>query len=137
MLFSFSLFVLSLAGIALLFYAKQREIVTGRGVVPEMRATLDVRAAQMKELARAAQEDLKRLPPILMHLARVAVHKSALSIARLARAAEAQAHRLADRVSYKHRFVQRAPRSEFLQKIIEHKNGVSAVEIDDDTVHNS
>lgn len=136
MAFSLAVFTLSLLGIVALFYFKYRELHTGRGVIPMVRAGLDVRATQLKELIRAAQSDLRRLPPVLLHFSRISLHALALYVARWARIAERQAHRLADLVSYKHRFERRAPRSEFLQKIMDHKNG-TGVEVKDDTVHNS
>ncbi len=126
-------FVLSVIGIGAMFVIKHREIVGECELIPVVRARLDARAHQARELARAATSDLKRLPPECMHVFRISVHAVALWMARVARTVESSAHRLADRASYKHRFERRAPRSEFLQKIIEHKNGV---EIRDETVHN-
>ena len=136
-------FALSLIGIAILFYIKHREVKAGKDIIPDMRALMDVRAQQVRELARAAGSDIKTLPPAVVHLVRLGIHAAALWVARTARAAESQSHRIADRVSYKHHFERRAPRSEFLQKVIEHKNGTkdageaSEVASEAENVHNS
>jgi|SRR3989344_3740278 len=122
-IFAVAVFFVSLAGTVALFVLKQWEERTGRTLAPTVHRYLDVRALQGKELLVALQADLEKLPPELVHLAHIAVHTGALEVARLARFLEAQAHRLADFVSHKHRFERRAPRSEFLKKVIEHKNG--------------
>lgn len=136
MAFIFLAFVLSFAGIATLFFLKHRELATGKSAIPDVRMRLDARAFRIKELARAAQADLKRVPPMLLHLTRVWVHQAALRVARFARYAESQAHRLADLASYKHRFERRETRSEFLQKIMDHKKG-NGVETNDDSVQST
>ena len=116
-------FFVSFVGIVLLFGLKYWEIRRKRVLMPAAREKFDVRALRVKELLTAARTDLERIPPFLVVLTRLAVHEVALAIAALARFAEAQAHRLADMVSYKHRFEKRESRSEFLKKVAEHKNG--------------
>ncbi len=121
--FTIIMFLFSVAGIVTLFAIKEWEEKNSRTLVPSFRQKLDVQALRLKELGAAAQKDLAKLPPEIVHLARVGIHIGALEAARFARFAEAQAHRLADLVSHKRRFVYRAPRSEFLKKVAEHKNG--------------
>jgi hypothetical protein len=123
MIFAAAVFFLSLLGIIALFGMKYWEMRGERVLAPQWRAAADVRARQAKELLAAARVDLEKLPPAALRLSRIAVHEGALGFAALARAAEAQAHRLADLVSYKHRFEKRATSSEFLKKVAEHKNG--------------
>jgi len=124
-LFATILFLLSLLGVVALFALKHWEARAGRVLAPSVERYLDMRALQGKELLIALQADLEKLPPELVHFARVGIRIVALETARFARFLEAQAHRLADLVSHKHRFERRAPRSEFLKKVIEHKNGSS------------
>jgi hypothetical protein len=124
-LFATLLFGLSLIAVVALFDLKRREERSGKVFLPALRARMDVHALRMKDLMTAAEADLAKLPPEALHLARLSIHVLALQAARLARFLEGQAHRLADLVSHKHRFVRRAPRSEFLKKVIERKGGGS------------
>lgn len=121
--FAAVMFGLSLIAIVALFELKRREGKSGRVYFPALRERLDVRALHIKDLITAAEADLAKLPPEAVHLSRVGIHVLALEVARLARFLEGQAHRLADLVSHKHRFVRRAPRSEFLKKVIERTRG--------------
>jgi hypothetical protein len=116
-------FFLSLLGIAALFALKYWELRREHVVAPALREKVDARADKLKELMSAARTDASKLPPALVRLARFMVHELALGFAALARLLERQAHRLADMVSYKHRFERRETRSEFLKKVAEHKNG--------------
>ncbi len=122
-LFVTLLFGFSLVAVVGLFELKRWEGRTRRTVLPVLRARIDKRALRMKDLMLAAEADFAKLPPEALHFTRVGIHLFALEIARLARFLEGQAHWLADFVSHKHRFVRRAPRSEFLKKVTEHKNG--------------
>jgi len=122
-LFAAIVFGLALIAIAALFELKRREVKSGRVYLPALRERMDVRALHLKDLMTAAQADLAKLPPEALNLTRTGIHVSALEAARLARFLEGQAHRLADFVSHKHRFVRRAPRSEFLKKVIERTSG--------------
>jgi len=123
MLLVFILFFVSIAGIIGLFVLKYWEARHQRLLAPNARAAFDTQALRLKELLVALAADLEKLPPEIMHLSRLAIHELALALAALLRFLERQAHRLADLVSYKHRFRRRAPRSEFLKKVTEHKNG--------------
>lgn len=118
------IFAFAVLGIIAVFALKHREEAAGAVFMPRLRSGLDERAVKLSELLLALKLDIEKLPPELLHLSRVAVHELALALARSARYLEAQSHRLADLVSHKHRFQRReAPRSEFLKKVIEHKNG--------------
>lgn len=123
MIFVIVVFVLALICITLLFGLKYWELQNGHTIVPEMRHELDVRALQFKELLAALRVDIEKLPPEALRLGRILIHEAALQFASAARFAEAQAHRLADFVSHKHRFERRETRSEFLKKVAEHRNG--------------
>ena len=118
-------FALSFLGIAGLFTLKYWELKRGMRFASRLRIGLDARAVRLKELMVAARVDMSKLPPFGIKLARYVLHRSALAFASLARTAERQAHKLADLVSYKHRFEVRETRSEFLKKVAEHKNGQS------------
>jgi len=122
-IFAIITFSFALAGILLLFSLKMREEKTGRVHLPEWREAGDREALHFKELLAAAQIDLKKVPPLAVHFAHVALHFAALEFARAARFASYQAHRLADFVSHKHNFKRKETRSEFLKKMSERKNG--------------
>ncbi|MCR4325580.1 MAG: hypothetical protein NUV59_02120 [Patescibacteria group bacterium] len=115
-------FLLALVGVITLFSLKYWEIRSGRVVMPEMRTRIDESARYLKGLMLAARVDLAKLSPQVLRIARLLVHEAALLLAALARAGERQAHRLADMVSYKHRFEARKTRSEFLKKVSENKD---------------
>ena len=117
-------FVLALCGIMALFVFKHREVTTGRVVAPRTREHLDKNAHRLKDLLVAAESDLSRIPPEFVNFVRTLIQALALLGARGARFFESQLHRVADLVSHKHRYERpAAPRSEFLNKIVEHKNG--------------
>lgn len=116
-LFAGIIFLLSLALIAALFALNLREQKTGRYPLSDWRAVADREALQFRELVVAADLDLKKIPPLLAHVAHVALHFAALEFARLAREASKQSHRLADFVSHKRNFERRETRSEFLKKM--------------------
>lgn len=122
-----AVFALSVIGIAGLFALKYWELKHAHIVLPQAHQRADAYAVRLKELMLAARADADQLLPLLLRLARFLVHRFALALARLARAGERQAHRLADLVSYKHRFEKRETRSEFLKKVAE---GKSSSELD-------
>src|SRR3989344_7285668 len=93
-LFATILFLLSLLGVVALFALKHWEALAGRVLAPSVERYLDMRALQGKELLIALQADLEKLPPELVHFARVGIRIVALETARFARFLEAQAHRL-------------------------------------------
>ena len=118
-----SAFFLSLVGIVGLFAVRGWEIRHERVVAPRLRARVEGWALHFKELMSALEKDAEKLPPELLHLSRIVIHRIALALAALMRFLERKAHDLADLVSHKHGFRRRAPRSEFLNKMMEHKNG--------------
>lgn len=122
MAFAIGTFLFSLAGIAGLFALKTWEIRRGRILAPAFRERLNVAAFRARELLLALEADLEKLPPEMLHVTRLILHKTVLFSAGALRFLALQTHRLADLVSHKHAFRRRAPRSEFLKKILEHKN---------------
>src|SRR3989344_4833929 len=120
-----ALFFFSLAGIAGLFALKEWERRRYRVLFPELREKTDRLAFYLKELLTALRIDLEKLPPELLHISRNVIHEVALMAAGLLRFLSFQAHRFAAFVSHKLSFQRRAPRSECLKKVIEHKNGMS------------
>ena len=123
MMFTIGIFLFSLSGIAGLFALKVWETRRGRIVAPALREKSDMLAFRLKELLLALLADMEKLPPEVLHFLRIIIHEIALLAAALLRFLASQAHRLADFVSHKHAFQRRPPRSEFLKKVLEHKNG--------------
>lgn len=126
MAFAIGTFLLSLFGIAGLFALKNWEEKNGRMVAPNLRAKTDELGRRVRDLLIALEADFEKLPSIALHLARIVIHKIIRISAWALHALAYQTHRLADLVSHKHSFQRRAPRSEFLNKILEHKNDNSA-----------
>lgn len=120
-----SAFLVSLLGMIVLFSVKYRETKTGRIFFPAFRDSSDEKALVLKGKLLRTRAMIEQLPPILMILARNLVRMIALKFASFLRQGEAQAHRLADMVSHKHRFERRETRSEFLKQVSDHKNGVA------------
>lgn len=118
----------SLVGLAGLFMLKEWEFRRGRVVFPALRERLDMLAVRIKELAFALLVDAEKLPPALLHFSRAAVHVFALFAAKLLRYAAGRIHVFANLVSHKRSRTSSAPRSEFLRKVLEHKNGGSEEE---------
>ena len=123
MAFAFFIFLASLLGVISLFGVKEWELRREKVLVPVLRDKADQWALRLQELLVAFQKDLEKLLPETIHAFRLVIHELALTAAALLRFLSQQAHRFADFVSHKHSFTRRAPRSEFLQKVIEHKNG--------------
>lgn len=123
MMFAIAIFLISLAGIFGLFAMKHWELKKQRVVAPEFRGKADALAIRLKELLLALEADAQKFPPELLHGSRTLLHQIALLIAWIFRFLSIQAHKLADSVSHKHSFRRGAPRSEFLKKVLEHKNG--------------
>lgn len=130
MLFAALIFFFSLVCITCLFGLKYWELRNERVLFSDIRGRFDMRAHHLKELMIAARLDISKLPPEMLRLGRFLLHRGALAFAEIARMSERQAHRLADLVSYKHRFEKRETRSEFLKKVAEHKNGRGENEVD-------
>lgn len=120
---AFGLFVFALIGIGGLFTLKRMELVRGGFWWPGLRAKADMRAREFKGLLFAAREDLEKIPPLLVRLFHVLLHRVALMLAALLGSLQAQAHRLADLVSHRRHFSRRETRSEFLRKVAERRNG--------------
>jgi hypothetical protein len=116
-------FFFSLVAICALFALKNWEEKRGRVLAPRVRAVLDARAVRLGELLEAGQKDLENLPSALAHVSRLALHLGAVGFGHIAHWIGERSHRLADMVSYKHRFERRALRSEFLKKVTETRNG--------------
>ena len=136
MLIAAIVFFISLGALFGLFGLKYWELSHGRILFPNIRTKADMRARVLKELMIAARLDLSNVSPTFMRLVRFFLHRFALAFASFARLAEQQSHRLADMVSYKHRFEKRETRSEFLKKVSEHKNG-NGLDVGGDNGHNS
>lgn len=122
---SIALLVLSIAGIMGLFMLKSWEQKSGRVLAPALRQSADFQARELKALLTRTQAEIEKMPSASVRLARMAVHDLALGFAKLASFLERQAHNLADLVSHKHRFERREPRSEFLKRVGEPKNGTA------------
>ena len=123
MIFAAVVFFVSLLGIVGLFGLKHWEEKKQRVVAQDMRTRADGRALEFKTWLENSRGEFKKLPPALLRFSRIAIHEAALGAAASARLIERQAHRLADMVSHKHHFERREPRSEFLKRMTEHKNG--------------
>lgn len=120
MVYAAVLFFGSLIGIAILFGIKAWEVRNGRVLAPVARTRADIGALRVKALLDLAQEEVQKVPPAIIYIARLLLHETALGTAALARTLERQAHRLADTVSHKHRFERRESRSEFLRQMNDH-----------------
>lgn len=118
-----TVFFVSLAGVAALFGLKIWEARRGVVLAEAWRLRADLRARTLKRMMLDSRTWAEDLPPLMAHTARYAVHEGAIGFAALARALERGAYKIADLVSHKHRFEPRAPKSEFLQQVIDHKNG--------------
>jgi ribosomal protein L22 len=123
-IFAMIIFGISLIGIVSLFVLKHWEDGSGRVLVPALRVRADARAMQLKGRLSHIQVDLARIAPLALLYMRYLIHEGALGFAAFARISERQAHRVADLVSHKRTFVARAPRSEYLKKVGERKNGM-------------
>ena len=121
-LFAVIVFAFSFLSIVGLFGLKQWELHKDHTLVPSLRGKVDVRALKFKELLAHSRASMERVPPPVVHLTSILIHKGALGFARGARLAERQAYRLADMVSHKHRFERRETQSEFLKKMSEIKS---------------
>ncbi len=121
--FASVVFFVSLLLIVMLFALNMREARSGKYPLAEWRSVADVEAVKLRELALAADLDLRKVPSLVAHFAHVAIHFAALEFAHLAREASRRSHALADFVSHKRNFERRETRSEFLRKMTELKNG--------------
>ena len=129
-------FLAALLLIAILFALKQREVRTGRYALSGLRAHADRSAADLKVLIARAKVEAEKLPPTTLYFSRWLVHEAALGFAAIARSLESRAHSVADMVSHKRGFQPKAPRSEFLKQMNDHKNGNGSQESEDDIIVN-
>jgi hypothetical protein len=112
-------FILSLVGIALLFALKYREESAGRILMPEaIREVGDERALAFKDFLAQCRTEASQWAPRLARASRLAMHDAALGVAAFARYLESQSHRLADRISHKHRFERRETSNDFLKQVM-------------------
>ena len=135
MIFAAVIFMISALGIGGLFFLKHWEESHSRQLVPRVRSWGDTKALEARGLFARMQLEADKVPPMLLHVTRWGIHELALGVAALARAAERQAHRLADFVSHKRNFVQRESKSEFLKQVSEYKNGLPSQGSGVDTSH--
>ena len=115
--FATIIFALSLAGIVFLFAFKAWEIRRGLVLAPSLREKADQKALHLKDYLLNSRQEAAKIVPLLGLMGRYLIHEGALGFARAAHFAGVQAHRLADFVSYKHRFERQEPRSEFLKRV--------------------
>ncbi len=121
-IFAFIVFFISLLGILALFALKAWEARRGVVFAAGMRKHADERALALKEALLGSRSWLEKIGPLSVQVVRYMVHEGALGLAHFARSLERGAYKIADFVSHKHRFERRAPRSEFLKQVAEHKN---------------
>ena len=126
MVLAYAVFFVSLAGLIGFFGLKEWETRSGHVSFPALRGKLDQWAFFLRDIMVALKADAEKILPEMLHLSRILVHEIALSLASLLRYLSLQAHKLAELVSHKRNFVRRAPRSEFLKKVIDHKNRTDA-----------
>lgn len=119
------LFSVSLASIASLFALKAWEVRRGTRILENWRAEADRFALLCKRMLVHWDSVLSRLPALLTVLSRLIVARLALAFSRLANSAATHADRLADLVSYKHRFERRETRSDFLRRVSDGTKGVT------------
>ncbi len=121
-------FGVSLAAICALFIVKHREAALETTFAPELKARADYQALRVKAFVRKALREAEKIPPTTVLLTRIAIREGALLGARIGQALETQSHKVADRVSHRHRFERRDTNSDFLKRMGEGRNGVSADE---------
>lgn len=117
MLFAAIIFGVSLVGVALLFIIKRREVMLETTFAPEWKARADYQALRVKALLRKVGREAEKIPPTLVILSRILVREGALLGARLGALLEEQSHKIADRVSHRHRFERRETNSDFLKRM--------------------
>lgn len=117
----------SLVGLVTLFSLKYAEMNRDTLFASEFRVRADTIARMTKAMVHLGLVRIRELPHEALHLSRFLIHIGAVIFARGARAAEDGAHKLADRVSHKHRFERGETKSLFLKSVSEHKskNGLS------------
>lgn len=120
------LFSVSFLGIVALFMLKAWEVRRdGARVMETWRTQADGFALCCKRVLVRWDHFFSRLPLIVTALTRIGIARVAVSFSRLASTAAEHADRLADLVSYKHRFERRETKSDFLKRMSESTKGVA------------
>lgn len=117
MVFAITTFFVSLVGIVALFVLKRWETVHEITVMPQWRSVADYEARLLKARLLLLESEVGTWWPKGILILRYFIHLGALALARTFHRAELMLHRLADRVSHKHRFERRATKSEFLKEV--------------------
>lgn len=115
---------ISLVGLVTLFSLKYAEMNRGTLFASEFRVRADTITRMTKATVRFGLARIRELPYEALHISRFLIHIGAVIFARGARAAEAGAHKLADRVSHKHHFERSETKSSFLRSVSAHKDGL-------------
>jgi hypothetical protein len=118
-----TLFFISLVGIVSLFILKRWEIKSGIQVAAPWREVADYEARLLKKRLIQLESEMGTWLPKALLICRYFVHLTALAVARGLHRGEVLMHKLADRVSHKHRFERRATRSEFLKEVTNGSKG--------------
>ncbi len=126
--FATMLLVVALSGLSALFLNKHREVQAGRVLVPNLREKGDERALAFKEFLEECRAEARTWPPKAVLFGRSLSHRAMLGVAAVARATEAKAHALADRLSHKHDFQRRTSANAFLKQVGDFKNADAPVE---------
>lgn len=117
-------FFVALFGVGILFahkwYALRGDTRQSESPETEMTRADDYALAAKARLTQFSAW-AQTLPGVLWLIIRYGIHRSAKAFARLARAAEDAAHRLADRASHRHRFERGNHTSEYLRQVGETK----------------
>jgi hypothetical protein len=130
MAIALAIFLISLAGIVLLFAFKFWEVRRERVVAPALRARADERAQEFKTVLVRLRGEAEHFLPTLLRLFNGIIRIAALSAAGVARYIERELHRVADMVSHKRNFERRETQNDFLRQVSEHKNGKDNSESD-------
>lgn len=125
MLFASVVFGVSVVGIIALFTFKRRELQVERTFFPEAKARADYQALRVKSFLRKLGREAERIPPTIVILSRILVREGALLGARVGALIEERSHKIADRVSHRHRFERRETNSDFLKRVAEGRGGVA------------
>jgi hypothetical protein len=118
-----AVFLLSLVGIIALFVVKHRERSREALYAPRLRARLDDSARFLKARLVALEAEAEKIPPRAVAAGHFLLHDAAILVGHAGRALERKAFGLADMISHRHRFEKKEPRSDFLKRVNEAKNG--------------
>ena len=111
-------FSVALFGIAVLFLFKLYRLrTTDAATLGQPRTRADYMALSLKARIMRFSAFMETLPSTMWLIIRYFIHRGAKSFAKLARTSEIAAHRLADRVSHRHRFERGTKTSNYLRKV--------------------